>query len=72
MNLLEKLKARFAGEAKPEHLRRGELGELAAKRFLQQQGLKFIAANFRSGRGEIDLIFREGDCLLFVLFTRNI
>jgi putative endonuclease len=66
MNLLEKLKARFAGEAKPEHLRRGELGELAAKRFLQQQGLKFIAANFRSGRGEIDLIFREGDCLVFV------
>ena len=66
MNLLEKLKARFTGEAKPEHLRRGELGELAAKRFLQQQGLKFIAANFRSGRGEIDLIFREGDCLVFV------
>jgi putative endonuclease len=66
MNLLEKLKARFAGEAKPEHLRRGELGERAAKRFLQQQGLKFIAANFRSGRGEIDLIFREGDCLVFV------
>jgi len=66
MNLLEKLKERFAGEAKPEHLRRGELGERAAKRFLQQQGLKFLAANFRSGRGEIDLIFREGDCLVFV------
>ena len=66
MNLLEKLKARFTGEAKPEHLRRGTLGERAAKRFLQQQGLKFIAANFRSGRGEIDLIFREGDCLVFV------
>ena len=65
MNLLEKLKARFAGEAKPEHLRRGTLGERAAKRFLQQQGLKFLAANFRSGRGEIDLIFRVGDCLVF-------
>ena len=65
MNLLEKLKARFTGEAKPEHLRRGTLGERAAKRFLQQQGLKFLAANFRSGRGEIDLIFRVGDCLVF-------
>src|SRR6202050_1049910 len=66
MNLLEKLKGRFAGKVKPEHLRRGELGELAAKKFLQKQGLKFLAANFRSERGEIDLIFRDGDCLAFV------
>ena len=72
MRLLEKLKARFAGELKPEHMRRGELGEQAAKRHLQQLGLKFLAANFHSEHGEIDLIFREGDCLLFVLFTRNI
>jgi putative endonuclease len=65
-NLIEKLKARFAGKAKPEHLRRGELGERAAKRHLQKLGLKFLAANFRSDRGEIDLIFRDGDCLAFV------
>jgi putative endonuclease len=32
---------------------------LAAKRFLCEQGLQFLAANFRSGKGEIDLIFRE-------------
>ena len=66
MNLLEKLKAKFAGKAKPEHLRRGELGERAAKKFLQQAGLKFLAANFRSERGEIDLIFRDMDCLVFI------
>jgi putative endonuclease len=66
MKLLEKLKARFAGKEKPEHLRRGELGERAAKKFLQKQGLKFLAANFRSARGEIDLVFRDGDCLAFV------
>src|ERR1700684_3277649 len=66
MNLLEKLKAKFAGKEKPEHLRRGELGERAAKKFLQKAGLKFLTANFRSTRGEIDLIFREGDCLVFV------
>ena len=66
MNLLEKLKAKFAGKAKPEHLRRGELGERAAKKHLQQAGLKFLAANFRSERGEIDLIFRDGDCLAFI------
>jgi putative endonuclease len=66
MNLLEKLKASFTGKAKPEHLRRGELGERAAKKFLQQAGLKFLTANFRSLRGEIDLIFHDDDCLVFV------
>ena len=66
MNLLEKIKARFAGKAKQEHLRRGELGERAAKRHLQKLGLKFLAANFRSARGEIDLVFRDGDCLVFI------
>ena len=66
VNLLAKLKARIAGKAKPEHLRRGALGERAAKKFLQQRGLKFLAANFRSARGEIDLVFRDGDCLAFV------
>ena len=66
MNFLDKIKARFAGKAKPEHLRRGELGERAAKKHLQKLGLKFLTANFRSDRGEIDLIFRDGDCLAFV------
>jgi len=32
MKLLEKLKATFARKALPEHLRRGELGERAAKK----------------------------------------
>ena len=66
MNLLEKLKTRFVGKEKPEHLRRGELGERAAKKFLQRAGLKFLAANYRSEHGEIDLIFRDGDCLCFI------
>jgi putative endonuclease len=67
MNLWEKLKARFAGPAQPEHLRRGELGKRAAKKHLQKNGLKFLAANFRSARGEIDLIFRAGAGLVFVV-----
>jgi putative endonuclease len=65
-NLIKKLKARWAGKAKPEHLRRGELGERAARTFLRRRGLKFLAANFRSDRGEIDLIFRDDDCLAFI------
>src|SRR5271168_5200425 len=66
MNLLEKLKTKFTGKEKPEHLRRGELGERAAKNYLRKRGLKFLTANFRSERGEIDLTFRDGDCLAFV------
>ena len=63
MNLFSKLKAHIAG-ARPAHLRAGVSGEKAAKKFLKKQGLKFLAANFRSPRGEIDLIFRHGDCLV--------
>jgi putative endonuclease len=66
MNLLEKIKTKLAGKSQPENLWRGELGERAAKKFLQQAGLKFLAANFQSDRGEIDLIFRDADCLVFV------
>ena len=50
----------------PAHLLRGELGERAAQKHLRQQGLKFLAANYRTTRGEIDLVFRERDCLVFV------
>ncbi|MCU0787861.1 MAG: YraN family protein [Verrucomicrobia bacterium] len=47
-------------------MRRGKLGEAAARRHLRRQGLKFLAANFKSDRGEIDLVFRDADCLVFV------
>ena len=63
---MKKFKAQFAGKVKPEHLRRGALGECAAKKHLLKLGLKFLAANFRSERGEIDLVFRDSDCLVFV------
>jgi len=66
MSLMEKIKSVFAGKDQPEHLRRGQLGERAARSYLRQRGLKFLTANFRSERGEIDLIFRDGDCLAFV------
>lgn len=62
----DKVRACFGGAPKPEHLRRGELGERAAQTFLRQRGMKFLAANFRTRRGEIDLVFRDGDCLVFV------
>lgn len=68
MNWLRRIQAWLgAGDkATPEHLRRGQLGERAAKRQLQKLGLKYLTANFRSDRGEIDLIFRDRDCLVFI------
>ncbi len=66
MNISARIKTWWSGNQKPRHLRHGELGERAAKRHLQRQGLKFLTANFRSPRGEIDLICRDQDCLVFV------
>jgi putative endonuclease len=66
MSLWQRIKERFGKSDEPEHLRRGRLGEEAARRHLQALGLKFLTANFRSDRGEIDLVFRDGECLVFV------
>jgi putative endonuclease len=65
MSLLEKLKSRLSGKTRPDHLRYGALGEHAARTYLKHHGLKFLTANFRSKRGEMDLIFRDDDCLVF-------
>ena len=65
MNLWKRIQA-LGRRPLPAHLRRGRLGERAAKKHLRQQGLKFLTANFRSARGEVDLVFREDDCLVFI------
>ena len=62
MNLLQ----RFLKPAQPVNLEHGQLGESAAKAHLKKLGLKFLLANFSTERGEVDLIFRDGDCLVFV------
>ena len=64
--LLQWLVGAFRRRTLPEHLRRGALGEDAAKGHLQRLGLKFLAANVRTKRGELDLVFRDTDCLVFV------
>lgn len=66
VSLLDRLRALWSRAGLPEHLRRGRLGERAARQHLERLGLKFLTANFRSDRGEIDLIFRDADCLVFV------
>ena len=65
-SLRERLKSWHGKKPAPLAQRHGALGERAAKKHLQKAGLKFLAANFRSRRGELDLIFRDADCLVFV------
>jgi putative endonuclease len=51
----------------PQHLRRGVHGEKLASRFLRNRGYKILYRNFkgRSG-GEIDIVCRDRDTLVFV------
>jgi putative endonuclease len=53
--------------SKPEHLQLGTRGEKLASRFLRRRGYKILHRNFR-GRtgGEIDIVCRDGDTLVFV------
>lgn len=66
MAVWEKLKFWHKAEERPVHLQYGSIGEEAARNFLKKKGLKFLTANFSTKRGEIDLIFRDGNCLVFV------
>jgi putative endonuclease len=44
----------------------GADAEQLARDYLHQQGLTFVAKNFRTSRGEIDLIMRDNAALVFV------
>ena len=44
----------------------GDHFEGAARSFLEQRGLRLLRANFLCRHGEIDLVMREGDTLVFV------
>jgi len=46
-------------------VRRGEYGEILARRYLEEQGLRVLETNFRFHHGEIDIVAEEGDALIF-------
>jgi hypothetical protein len=72
MKLSARIKTWLGRAEKPLHLQHGQMGERAAKQHLKRHGLKFLTANFRTPRGEIDLVCRDQDCLQNVSFDRNI
>lgn len=44
----------------------GALGERHAARALRAKGLRLLEANYRRKQGELDIIAREGETLVFV------
>lgn len=44
----------------------GQRGERLAEKFLRRKGYRTVARNFRTREGELDLVCRDGDCLVFV------
>ncbi len=44
----------------------GDRGENVAARYLRNQGYKIIVRNFRCDLGEIDIVARDGNTLVFV------
>jgi len=44
----------------------GKAGEDEAVRFLQKKGYKILERNYRSRYGEIDIIARDGNAIVFV------
>ena len=66
VDLSNRWRSRFS-RSRPEHLRRGRRGEKLASRFLRASGYKILYRNFRGNSGgEIDLVCRDGDTLVFV------
>ncbi len=57
----------FAASPKTGHLRLGARGERLAARFLRRNHYKILYRHFRGRRGgEIDLVCRDGETLVFV------
>lgn len=68
--LSSRWRSRFSGSpasTPPDNRERGASGERLAAKFLRRRGYKVLYRNFR-GRsgGEIDIVCRDGDTLVFV------
>jgi len=49
-----------------DNKRKGNYGETAAAGFLEAKGYVVVSRNYKRGKGEIDIIARDGDCVVFV------
>ena len=44
----------------------GRRGEELARQFLEKKGFRIIESNYRCPEGEVDIIARHEDCLVFI------
>src|SRR3954462_3604774 len=63
--LLQKLFL-YRKKTPPEKDELGLMGENAAAKFLKKQGFKILVPRYRCRYGEIDLVAREKDTLVFI------
>ncbi len=67
MHLLHSWNCPWADGTRPKGAYLGEYGELVAESWLRAQGYKILRRRFRLGAsGEVDIICRKGDLLVFV------
>ena len=57
---------RKSAESKRKYLDLGRRGELLAVKHLRRKGYRILRRNFHTRRGEIDIIARQGDQIVFV------
>ena len=50
----------------PDTRKTGQIGERSAERELRRMGYQIITRNYRTRRGEVDLIAKDGDTIVFV------
>lgn len=44
----------------------GRAGEIKAAKFLENKGYKIVAKNFKTRLGEIDIIAKDKECIVFI------
>ncbi len=49
-----------------KHIATGKQGEVLARAFLENKGWTILETNWRYSRAEVDIIGKDGDCLVFV------
>ncbi len=54
------------GQADDARIELGRVGERLAEQFLHKHGLKTVARRFTTPVGELDLVMRDGDTVVFV------
>jgi putative endonuclease len=49
-----------------KRIEKGKIGELLAQSFLKKKGYRIIETNYRCAAGEIDIVARQGESLVFI------